>query len=89
MKHKNIVIGLAFAALFFAILLPPEAYPDGRLAVILCATFAFFISLNERRIHPAYLHGGLALFAPVPEPASMTLIGIGIVAFATRSRRRV
>lgn len=32
--------------------------------------------------------GGLALYA-VPEPASLVLIGIGIVAFATRSRRRV
>jgi hypothetical protein len=62
MKHKNVVIGLAFAALFFAVLLPPEAYPDGKLAVIVCATFAFFIQINERRIHPAYLHGGLALF---------------------------
>jgi hypothetical protein len=62
MKHKRIVIGLAFAALFFAILLPPEAYPDGKLAVILCATFAFFISVNERQIHPTYIRGGLALF---------------------------
>jgi hypothetical protein len=62
MKHKRIVIGLAFAALFFAILLPPEAYPDGKLAVILCATFAFFISVKERQIHPTYIRGGLALF---------------------------
>jgi tetratricopeptide (TPR) repeat protein len=62
-KHNRVVIGLAFAALFFAILLPPEAYPDGKLAVILCATFAFFISVSEKRIHPTYLLGGLALFA--------------------------
>jgi len=62
MKQRPIVIGLAFAALFFAVLMPPEAYPDGKLAVILCATFAFFISLYERRVHPAYLHGGLAIF---------------------------
>ena len=63
MKQKRAVIGLAFAALFFAVLLPPEAYPDGKLAVILCATFAFFSSLYERRIHPAYIKGGLAAFA--------------------------
>jgi hypothetical protein len=31
--------------------------------------------------------GGLALFA-VPEPASLTLIGIGVFAFAARARRR-
>lgn len=62
MKTKPIVVGLALAALFFAILLPPEAYPDGKLAVILCATFAFFVSLTERRIHPAYLYGGLLVF---------------------------
>src|SRR4029434_2070223 len=37
--------------------------PDGKLAVILCATFTFFISLYERRVHPAYLRGGLAVFA--------------------------
>jgi len=62
MKHKHIVAGLAFAALFFAILLPPEAYPDGKLAVILCSTFAFFISVKERQVHPTYIRGGLALF---------------------------
>jgi len=62
MKTKPIVAGLAFAALFFAILLPPEAYPDGKLAVILCSTFAFFALLTERRIHPAYLYGGLLGF---------------------------
>jgi tetratricopeptide (TPR) repeat protein len=63
MTPKRAVIGLAFAALFFAVLLPPEAYPDGKLAVILCATFAFFASLSERRIPSAYIHGGLAVFA--------------------------
>jgi hypothetical protein len=62
MKHQRIVTGLAFAALFFAILLPPEAYPDGKLAVILCSTFAFFISVKERQVHPTYIRGGLALF---------------------------
>ncbi len=62
MKSKPIVAALALAALFFAILLPPEAYPDGKLAVLLCATFAFFISLSERRIPPAYLYGGVLGF---------------------------
>lgn len=63
MKPKKLVSFLAFAAVFFAVLLPPEAYPDGKLAVILCATFAFVASLIERRIHPAYIKGGLAAFA--------------------------
>lgn len=62
-QTKPLVIGLALAALFFAILLPPEAYPDGKLAVILCGTFAFFVSMTERRIHPYYLYGGLGTFA--------------------------
>src|ERR1044071_9362355 len=62
MKTKPIVAALAFAALFFAILLPPEAYPDGKLVVILCATFSFFVSVAERRIRPAYLYGGALCF---------------------------
>jgi len=62
MKQKRAVLGLAFATLFFAVLLPPEAYPDGKVAVILCATFAFFSSLAERRIHPVYIKGGLCAF---------------------------
>jgi hypothetical protein len=62
MKSRHVVTGLAFAALFFAVLLPPEAYPDGKLAVILCSTFAFFASLSERRIHRTYIVGGLAAF---------------------------
>jgi hypothetical protein len=61
-QQHRAVIGLAFATLFFAILLPPEAYPDGKLAVILCATFAFFISVSEKRIHSKYIYGGLAVF---------------------------
>jgi hypothetical protein len=62
MKQKRAVLGLAFATLFFAVLLPPEAYPDGKLAVILCASFAFFSSLVEHRIHPVYMKGGLFAF---------------------------
>jgi len=63
MKHKRAVTGLALAALFFAVLLPPEAYPDGKLAVLLCATFAFFASLVEGRIHWTYIRGGLTAFS--------------------------
>jgi len=63
MKPKPIVSGLAFASLFFAILLPPEAYSDGKLVVLLCATFAFFISVTENRVDRRYLTTGLAVFA--------------------------
>jgi hypothetical protein len=63
MKPKPIVIGLALASLFFAILLPPEAYSDGKLAVLLCATFAFFIRVTENRVDHRYLKAGLAIFA--------------------------
>ena len=62
-SKKPIAMGFALAALVIAILLPPEAYPDGKLAVILCSTFGFFVSLSERRIHPTYLYGGLLAFA--------------------------
>jgi hypothetical protein len=63
MKPKPIVVGLALASLFFAILLPPEAYSDGKLVVLLCATFAFFISVTENRVDHRYLKTGLAVFA--------------------------
>ena len=62
MKTKPIVAALGLATLFFAILLPPEAYPDGKLAVILCSTFSFFISVREHRIRPSYLYGGALCF---------------------------
>jgi hypothetical protein len=63
MKPKPIVSGLAIASLFFAMLLPPEAYSDGKLAVLLCATFAFFISVTESRVDHRYLKAGLVVFA--------------------------
>src|SRR5262245_45283000 len=63
MKPKPIVIGLALAALFLAILRPPEAYPDGRMMVILCATFPFLVSVIEGRISSKYLAAGILLFA--------------------------
>jgi hypothetical protein len=62
MSSKRLVTGLLLAALFFAILLPPEAYPDGKLVVILCATFAFSCGLAERRIPSSYIGGGLGVF---------------------------
>jgi hypothetical protein len=63
MKPKPVVIGLAFASLFFAILLPPEAFPNGKMAVLLCATFAFFVSVVERRVERWYIAVGLSVFA--------------------------
>jgi len=63
MKPKPIVTGLAIGSLFFAMLLPPEAYSDGKLAVLLCATFSFFISVTENRVDHRYLKTGLAVFA--------------------------
>ncbi len=63
MKPKPIVFGLALAALFFAILLPPEAFSEGKVAVLLCATFAFFIAVYERWVDRRYVAGGLIAFA--------------------------
>jgi len=48
--------------LIFAMLLPPEAYPNGKMAVILCATFAFLIALSERKIAHSYLRIGAWIF---------------------------
>ena len=62
MKPKAIVSSLAFSSLFFALLLPPEAYSDGKMAIVLCATFAFFISVIEKRINGRYLMAGLIGF---------------------------
>ena len=59
---KPAVIGLALLSLFFAILLPPEAYPVGRMAIILTSTFAFVIAVLERRVSNAYLLSGVATF---------------------------
>ena len=63
MKTKPPVLMLAFASLFFAMLLPPEAYPNGKLAVVLCATFAFVSALSERLIPQKYLNAGMWIFA--------------------------
>src|SRR5262249_30578248 len=49
---------LAWATLFFAMLLPPEAYPNGKLGVVLCATFAFLAALSEKHIPRHYLQAG-------------------------------
>ncbi len=62
MKNKPIVTMLAFSSLFFAMLLPPEAYPNGKLAVVLSATFAFAIAISERRIPARFLGIGGWIF---------------------------
>jgi hypothetical protein len=61
-KPKPIVFGLALAALYFAILMPPEAFSEGKVAVLLCASFAFFIAVTERWVDQRYLAGGLIVF---------------------------
>jgi len=63
MKPRRVVFGLALAALFFAILLPPEAFSEGKVAVLLCATFAFFIAVYEGWVDRRYLAGGLLALA--------------------------
>jgi O-Antigen ligase len=62
MKTKRILSLLALSSLFFAMLLPPEAYPNGKLAVVLCATFSFAGALSERRIPYSFLKAGMWLF---------------------------
>src|SRR5262249_22102664 len=62
MKTKPIVFGLALATLFFAMLMPPEAYPNGKLAVVVCSTFAFLIALSERKIPQTFLTTGILIF---------------------------
>jgi len=63
MKTKPLILLLGFSALFFAMLLPPEAYPNGKLAVVLCATFAFLAALTERQIPQKFLMAGIWIFA--------------------------
>jgi hypothetical protein len=60
---KPMVLVLALSSLIFAALMPPEAYPVGRMGVILCATFVFFIALSERKIPKIFLGAGLAIFS--------------------------
>jgi hypothetical protein len=62
MKTRPIVMLIALAALFFAMILPPEAYANGKLAVTLCATFAFLIALSERRIPQTFVTIGGIVF---------------------------
>jgi hypothetical protein len=57
-----IVLILALASLFFAILMPPEAYPAGKMAVVLSSTFALLAAIRERRLPRLYLAGGLGVF---------------------------
>lgn len=62
MKNKPVVTLMAFSALFFAMLQPPEAFPNGKLAVLLCATFTFLIALSERKIPQSFLRAGSWIF---------------------------
>src|SRR5579884_751686 len=62
MKAKPVIMLLAFACVFFALLLPPEAYPNGKLGVVLCASFAFLSCLAERHIPSSFLKAGAWLF---------------------------
>jgi hypothetical protein len=63
MKSKSLITALALGSLGFAALLPPEAYPEGKMAVIVCATFAFLAALVERQIPRSYLLAGAGIFA--------------------------
>ncbi len=62
MKTRQLLTLIAFAAFFFAMLLPPEAYPNGKLAVVLCSTVAFIGALSGRRIPYSYLKVGMWTF---------------------------
>ncbi|MBI4472592.1 MAG: tetratricopeptide repeat protein [Acidobacteria bacterium] len=59
MATKPVVLVLGLSALVFATLLPPEAYPVGKMGVILCSTFTFLIALSERKIPNRYLISGI------------------------------
>src|SRR6059036_2342997 len=62
MTTKPVVLALALLSLVFAILMPPEAYPSGTMAVVIAATFCFLITLGERKIPNRYVLGGMAVF---------------------------
>jgi hypothetical protein len=62
MKTKPLIFVIAVASLFFAMLLPPEAYPNGKMAVVLCSTFAFLFAIAERRISHSFLYAGAWVF---------------------------
>ena len=57
------VLVLALSSLAFAVLMPPEAYPAGKMGVVLCSTFAFLAAVSERKIPGPYLLGGILLFS--------------------------
>jgi hypothetical protein len=61
-RTKPIILLLAFAAIFFAILMPPEAYPTGQMVVVLSSTFVFLGALTERKIPYRFLIAGLTIF---------------------------
>ena len=63
MKPRPLVLAIALSSIAFAMLLPPEAYPNGKMAVILSATFAFLAAISEHRISSSYLKLGFGIFA--------------------------
>ena len=63
MQQKLLVWILALSTLFFAILMPPEAFPEGRMAVVVGASFVFLVALSEKRIPLSYVVGGAIVFS--------------------------
>lgn len=61
-ETKPTVLGLALVSMFFAILMPPEAYPVGKMVVVLSSTFALFALLKDRKVPQAFLLGGIGMF---------------------------
>ena len=62
MNLKPAVKILAFSAIAFAVLMPPEAYPAGKMAVLICSSFAFLACLSENKIPRNYLIAGISTF---------------------------
>src|SRR5688572_20252635 len=63
MKTKPLVLLLVLASIAFAVLMPPEAFPAGRMAVLVCATFGFLACLIDKRVSNGFLGAGLITFA--------------------------
>lgn len=62
-ETKPKILGLALVSLFFAILMPPEAYPTGKMVVVLSSTFALLALIQDRKVPRSYLLCGIAVFA--------------------------
>jgi hypothetical protein len=62
LKNRFLISLLALSSLFFAVLMPPEAYAAGKMVVIVIATFVFLIAVSEKRVSRGYIAGGAAAF---------------------------